>query len=146
MTEQTFQKALTANDTGESGGHQAGIHIPKSQVDLLRFLPPLDPRVKNPSVWICFTDGDGSEWSFRYVYYNNRLHDSQGTRDEYRITHMTKYFRAVGANCGDLLSFSGFAGRNGYRISVSPIGIEQEAIAQNNGPHRVRLRGWERVH
>jgi hypothetical protein len=42
MSIQTYEKQLTANDTGETGAHQAGIHIPKSQKDLLSFLPPLD--------------------------------------------------------------------------------------------------------
>ena len=63
MTEQIYEKLLTANDTGETGGHQAGIHIPKSQSDLIRFLPALKPDVKNPDAWLNCIDDSGVEWS-----------------------------------------------------------------------------------
>lgn len=118
MSEQSYEKNLTANDTGETGGHQAGIHIPKSQTDLLAFLPPLDPSRKNPDSWLSVKDDQGVEWNFRYIYYNNRLHDEGGTRDEYRITHMTKFLRAFGARQGDIFVLSGKAGTNRYRVSV----------------------------
>lgn len=141
MTEQVFEKPLTANDTGHSGGHQAGIHIPKGQEELLAFLPRLDASELNPSVWLIAEDTDGHEWKFRYVYYNNSLHDRTGTRDEFRITHMTKYFRAQGARPGDTLEIRGEPGTG--RLALRIIGQADSAELE---PRTVRLAGWRRVH
>lgn len=140
---QQYEKELTANDTGETGGHQAGIHIPKSQSDLLGFLPPLDPGIKNPDAWLEMKDDTGIIWRFRYIYYNNSLHDDGGTRDEYRITHMTGFFRAVGASAGDVLVLSGEPDGRQYVISVRKNEKTGGAVDQ---PMRVRLRGWQRVY
>ncbi|WP_306149765.1 MULTISPECIES: EcoRII N-terminal effector-binding domain-containing protein [unclassified Roseibium] len=144
MSNQTFEKTLTANDTGETGGHQAGIHIPKSQTDLLALLPYLDPDQKNPDAWLELVDDEKTVWRVRYVYYNNKLHENGGTRDEYRITHLTKFFRAVGAVSGDLMVLSGSAGSDRYSISVRKPELANET--QSREPTRVRLRGWRRVH
>lgn len=144
MTIHTYEKELTANDTGETGAHQAGIHIPKSQTDLLSFLPPLDPSTKNPDAWLEMKDDAGEVWRFRYIHYNNSLHDPGGTRDEFRITHMTGFFRSVGATAGDTLVLSGTPGGWHFEISVRRAGD-----APGSGPStpaRIRLRGWQRVY
>jgi len=86
MKRTAFQKALSANDVGATGAHQAGILIPKTNRELLAFLPSLDATTKNPSAWIDCIDEGGTVRRFRYVYYNNALHDLGGTRNEYRIT------------------------------------------------------------
>ena len=138
-----FEKILTANDTGESATHQAGIHIPKSEKELIEFLPFLDPGVKNPDVWIEFLDEKGAEWAFRYIYYNNRLHDDGGTRNEYRLTHTTKFFRSIGAASGDVLCLSQCAETNRYLIDVRKE-VGRYAVAEPTSP--IRLRGWRRVH
>lgn len=140
MTTQSYEKPLTANDTGATGGHQAGVHIPKSQTDLLGLLPQLDRGRKNPDAWLEMTDDEGIVWRFRYIYYNNRLHDEGGTRDEYRITHMTGFFRAAGAAAGDVLVLTGTPGSLSYRIAV------RRASDVARTPVRVKLRGWRRVH
>jgi hypothetical protein len=144
MTEQTFEKILTANDAGETGGHQAGMHIPKSQEELVEFLPKLDPGLKNPDIWLSCTDEDGNEWQFRYVYYNNRLHVPGGTRDEYRLAHTTRYFRAVGARSGDKFRISGVGGENAFKVSVEACVSEEEAPQDQT--KRIKLRGWRRLH
>jgi len=41
-----IKKVLSANDSGETGGHQAGILIPKNQ-DILSFFPVLGNSEKN---------------------------------------------------------------------------------------------------
>lgn len=144
MSRQTYEKPLTANDTGETGGHQAGIHIPKSQIDLLALLPFLNPAQKNPDAWLEIIDETGVTWRCRYIYYNNRLHDKGGTRDEYRITHMTAFFRAVGASAGDILVLSGLPRSGCYDISVRKGGRGWAEAA--GGPTQIRLKGWRRVH
>ncbi len=144
MTIRTYQKELTANDTGETGAHQAGVHIPKSQTDLLSFLPPLDASTKNPDAWLEMKDDAGDVWRFRFIHYNNRLHDPGGTRDEFRITHMTGFFRSVGASAGDTLVLSGKLGTWRYQVSVRKAGDVQEA--EPSEPIRIRLRGWQRVY
>lgn len=146
MTKKTFSKALSANDVGATGGHQGGILIPKSNVELLAFLPPLDPAVKNPDAWIECVDGSGALREFRFVYYNNKLHDPKGTRNEYRITHMTDYFREVGAGEGDTFEISRDENKGHYdvrviRQSIEPVKLEEEQV------FRIRITsGWHRVH
>ena len=86
-------KTLSANDVGETGGHQAGILVPKER-EILSFFPSLNPRDKNPRVTLVFREPDGiTRWDFNFIYYNNRFFG--GTRNEYRLTCMTKYFRAL---------------------------------------------------
>ena len=131
-----FEKVLSRNDTGENGSHQAGILVPKSDRELLSFFPPLDPSIKNPDASINCTDEDGRHWRFRFVYYNNRYHDEGGTRDEYRITWMTKYFRAIGAFAGQTVTFE--AKNDGsYAVRVDCPAVTAGVI---------KLTGWRRVH
>ena len=97
-------KTLSANDVGETGGHQAGILVPKEK-RILSFFPGLNPREKNPRVTLAFREADGiTRWDFNFIYYNNRLFG--GTRNEYRLTCMTKYFRAHNAVVGDMVVLS----------------------------------------
>ena len=146
MTIKTFVKTLSANDVGTTGGHMGGILVPKGDGELLAFLPRLDPAVLNPSAWIdCETSG-GQILRLRFVYYNNRMHAPKGTRNEYRITYLTKFLREEQANAGDAFEISKANGADRYRIKVIPIGGAQEKV-ENDGPVRIRLTtGWRRVH
>lgn len=142
MDKISFRKMLSANDVGATGGHQAGVLIPKGQIELLRFLPCLDPSMKNPSVTIDFIEDDGTVKTFRYVYYNNKFHDKAGTRDEYRITGMTGWFREKNAQAGDFIEISGAPGANRYFISF----LSDKAEVNERLPAKVKLRGWRRVY
>lgn len=144
MTKIAFRKTLSANDVGATGGHQGGVLIPKGERELLAFLPPLDPGVKNPDAWLDCVDADGCPLKFRFVYYNNKLHDSKGTRNEYRITYMTAWFRKLGAREGDIFEIAKEGGRPGYLVSVLPASPALEA--DSNLPVRLKLLGWRRVH
>lgn len=142
-----FIKTLSANDVGTTGGHMGGILVPKGDGELLAFLPPLDASTHNPSAWMDCKTSDGSPLRLRFVYYNNRLHTPGGTRNEYRITYLTKFLRDVGAKEGDLFEIAKDAGSSAYRIRViSRDGVESPA-SNDDGPIRIKLTtGWRRVH
>ncbi len=93
-------KTLSMNDSGETGGHQAGICVPKGG-EVLMFFPDLGNDQKNPRVSLYFTDDSGKEWKFNFIYYNNKFFDAKGTRNEYRLTGMTAFFRENGLKAGD---------------------------------------------
>jgi hypothetical protein len=98
-------KKLSANDVGETGGHQAGILVPRNKT-VLEFFPELDITVKNPRQKLVVTESPaGSKWKFNYIYYNTKLLGI-GTRNEYRLTGMTAFLRSLNAKVGDELRFS----------------------------------------
>lgn len=146
MTNKTFCKTLSGNDVGATGGHQGGILIPKSDKELLAFLPHLDPAIKNPDAWIECEDERGARRRFRFVYYNNRLHDANGTRNEYRITYMTSYFREMGAGAGDSFEISRSPGDLNYSIRVNP--SKKDSNEKTEEPmFRIKISSaWRRLH
>lgn len=136
-----FAKILSLNDVGDTGSHQAGILVPKSDPQLLSFFPALDPDRLNPDAWISAVDEHGQEWNLRYIYYNKRLH-AMGTRNEYRLTHLTAYLRSVDARAGDLLVFSVGSVPGEYLISLQP----KVVGAMEDVTEAIKLKGWRRVH
>lgn len=106
-------KILSMNDTGETGGHQAGILIPKNG-EVLNFFPDLGCTEKNPRVAIYFMDEAGKEWKLNFIYYNNKFFDEKGTRNEYRLTGMTAYFRENGLHAGDTVTL--IHGKDGMEL------------------------------
>ena len=77
---------------GETGSHQAGILLPKQSREIMDFFPVLDSFQKNPRERICFIDRtSGKCWFFNLIYYNNKFYG--GTRNEYRLTGMTPFFK-----------------------------------------------------
>jgi len=107
-------KVLSANDTGETGGHQAGILVPRDPA-VLSFFPKLNPADYNPRVHLRFLDDSGTFWEFAFIYYNNKLFD--GTRNEYRLTRMTKYIRQAGLVIGDEIVLSHDSSDDRYYIT-----------------------------
>jgi hypothetical protein len=97
-------KTLSANDVGTTGGHQAGILVPKS-AEILSFFPLLPKFEKNPRVDLVVRERvSNARWDFIFIYYNNRLFG--GTRNEYRLTGMTRFLRVIAASEGDELMFT----------------------------------------
>ncbi|MFC3058080.1 EcoRII N-terminal effector-binding domain-containing protein [Sinirhodobacter populi] len=145
--EKTFAKTLSANDVGETDAHMGGILVPKGDGELLAFLPKLDPGVLNPSAWIECSTPDGQILRLRFVYYNNKLHAPKGTRNEYRITWLTKFLRESGAKSGDTFQISRENEDGPYRIEVVPARAETPA-QEDDGPVRIKLSSyvWRRVH
>lgn len=105
----TIEKVLSANDTGETGGHQAGILVPKDP-RILGFFPHLDRNIKNPRAVVDIRDDTGHEWTFNFIYYNNHLFG--GTRNEFRLTGMTAFFREFNLKTGDTLVFRRVSARH----------------------------------
>lgn len=122
MSKQQIVKVLSANDTGETGAHQAGILVPKDPA-LLAFFPKLDASFYNPRAHLNFVDEAGTFWEFAFIYYNNALFD--GTRNEYRLTRMTKYIRQAGLAVGDEVILS----KDGNRYRVSNARKQQAQVA-----------------
>lgn len=142
-----FVKTLSANDVGTTGGHMGGILVPKGDGELLAFLPSLDASTLNPSAWIGCETPDGSPLQLRFVYYNNRLHTLGGTRNEYRITYLTKFLRDAGAKEGDLFEIAKEDGSSVYRLRVINRDGVEPPRGDGDGPIRIKLTtGWRRVH
>ena len=81
----SFCKFLSANDTGETGGHQAGIYISKPSIPILFDTPGV--KGENKEKWVSINWQNGEyKTSSRFIYYG------QGTRNEYRITNFGKGF------------------------------------------------------
>lgn len=113
----------------------------------MAFLPKLDPGVLNPSAWIDCITSDGQLLRLRFIYYNNKRHAPNGTRNEYRITWLTKFLREVGTKSGDTFQISRNDDSSLYRIEVLPARAEPPD-QEEDGPLRIRLTSsaWRRVH
>ncbi|TCA08581.1 EcoRII N-terminal effector-binding domain-containing protein [Rhizobium leguminosarum] len=145
MTTKSFIKTLSANDVGTTGGHMGGILVPKGNGELLTFLPRLDASMLNPSAWIDCKTPENTVLRLRYVYYNNRLHVPKGTRNEYRITHLTNFLRSENAKEGDAFEISKDDGSHTYRIRV--LAKSGSLEDDSDAPVRIKLTsGWRRVH
>lgn len=129
-------KTLSANDTGETGAHQAGILIPKPP-EILSFFPTLDTSEKNPRISLFFFEEDGvTKWPFEFIYYNGKFFG--GTRNEFRLTWMTQYLRAKNAKVGDkiemLLDEDGR--RHIYLKRKDDVDVEEDGVLKLRG-------GWK---
>jgi hypothetical protein len=134
----TISKRLSANDIGSNGTHQAGILVPKAK-DILSFFPDLNTTIKNPRMTLLVRElADGSKWEFNFIYYNNALFG--GTCNEYRLTGMTKYFRAIDAKVGDELTFS--KNEDGS-IFVDYIRVKNTSAKLNDNGVLVLSGGWK---
>lgn len=94
-----FCKFISANDVGDTGGHQSGFYIPKNVVPMIFNIPGkkgenLDRIVKIKWQGDFFTES-------RFVYYGS------GTRNEYRLTRFGRGFPYLNSeNWGNLLVIS----------------------------------------
>lgn len=99
-----FSKFITANDTGKTGGHQAGFHIHKHSWPLFFDKPGL--KGENKDIFIKIKWQNTFETDSRFIYYG------VGTRNEYRLTRFGKGFPFLqDENIGDLLIISKKADR-----------------------------------
>jgi len=134
----TISKTLSANDTGLTGGHQAGILIPK-EPGLLDFFPALNPAERNPRAHLTFVDEGGTPWELAFIFYNNGLFG--GTRNEYRLTRLTRFIREAGLEPGDEMRLSRTEDCR-WRISY----IRKDTSAQSGERPVLKLgTGWKVV-
>lgn len=89
-----FCKFLTANDTGETQSHQAGLHISKHAWPLIFDVPGVKGSNMDRLWEVCWNGGSVTQ--SRAIYYG------QGTRNEYRMTRLGPEFRGP-EHTGDLL-------------------------------------------
>ena len=82
--QKVFCKFLSANDTGRTGGHQAGIYISKPSVPILFDEP--GKKGQNKKKWVKVKWHNDFETDTRFIYYG------QSTRNEYRITNFGRGF------------------------------------------------------
>jgi len=95
-SELSFSKFIKPNDTGTTGAHQAGFHIPKNAWHL--FFDEEGTKGINKDKLITIKWQDDFETSSRFIYYGVK------TRNEYRLTRFGKNFPFLqDDNVGDLL-------------------------------------------
>ncbi len=82
---EAFLKIISPNDAGETGGHQAGVYIPKESISFFDFK---GERGQNKDKLVSIRWSDGVETQSRVIYYG------KGTRNEYRITRLGKDLKA----------------------------------------------------
>ena len=91
-----FTKFIKPNDTGATGGHQAGFHLHKNSWPL--FFDTPGEKGSNKDHFATIRWQDDFETTSRFIYYG------VGTRDEYRVTRFGKAFPYLtDDNVGDLL-------------------------------------------
>ena len=138
----SVSKTLSANDLGRTGSHQAGILVPKDR-KILDFFPALVSGSLNPRVSIKVVDEEGQPWQFQFIHYNNRV-VACGTRNEYRLTCMTKFLRKHGAQIGDTLFFEWKGSTLSARVTktpTDPLGGDEDNVIRLSGEWRVvRMR------
>ena len=93
-----YCKFLSANDTGDTGGDQAGIYVAKNARAILFDEPGIKGSNKDKYVKICWQDDFVTD--SRFIYYGT------GTRNEYRITRFGRGFPFLtSVHTGDLFVF-----------------------------------------
>lgn len=83
-----YCKFLSANDTGESGGHQAGFYISKPGVPILFNDEDRGTKGSNYDRWVQIKWQGEIDCPGHFIYYG------RGSRNEYRITNTPKIFRS----------------------------------------------------
>lgn len=95
-SEIAFSKYITANDTGATGGHQAGFHLHKDSWRLFFDTPGEKGQNKDKFLTIRWQNDFATQ--SRFIYYG------VGTRNEYRLTRFGRNFPFLkDDNIGDLL-------------------------------------------
>lgn len=96
QSEIAFSKFIKPNDTGSTGGHQAGFHLHKNSWPL--FFETEGEKGANKEHFVTIKWQDDFETISRFIYYG------VGSRNEYRLTRFGRGFPYLNdENVGDLL-------------------------------------------
>lgn len=100
-------KKLTLTDVGRNNSHLSAIRIPMDVVGS-EVLPKLSQTILNPKRNLVFLDEMGVEWTFQYIYYNDKYHGkpTKLAHNEYRLSRVRDYIKAYGIDDGDEIWFS----------------------------------------
>lgn len=143
--EQLF-KVLSRNDTGETGGHQSGISIPKNVASSSIF-PKMTRAILNPRREITFMDEGGNEWVLQYIYYNDKYHGKPANKchDEYRLTCTNAYIREHNIKSGDQIWFAiDDDGKRYIGFLRKGQSLEQE-YKEEDGYVILKIRSWTTI-
>ncbi len=92
-----------------------------------------------------FSDESGRVWKLNFIYYNNKFFDERGTRNEYRLTGMTAYFRENSLKAGDSITLTHLDDEHDiirYQRNHTP---EIQVTTDENGKQKKKLvlgSGW----
>ena len=135
-----IEKVLTGNDLGLNSSHQAGIHIPKTQ---MKALPKLPKSKKNPRYSLKLNDFEGNSWPVSLIYYNNKYHG--GTRNEVRLTGTIHCFRYHGCQLNDTIRLN-FSTPGQVMIQfLHKANSKEESAAESDKPRKAEGKNRKSV-
>ena len=114
--------------------------------EILSFFPDLGNSEKNPRVQLYFEDEAGKTWKLNFIYYNNKFFDAHGTRNEYRLTGLTAFYREKGLVAGDSIILSRDDDESYYIRYIRESKLTIRQIATDGGNKSTRLvlgGGWK---
>jgi len=132
-------KRLSGNDTGLTGGHQAGLYLPR--VFFEKVIPEIcTTEHYNPDAWIeeCyFPAQNDSVKKLRAIYYNSKYFPEKGLKKKYDEFRLTKWGGSTSPvqdkeNTGSICIFA--VGREqGHLFSVAWVtsSVEEEDLIEN---------------
>lgn len=135
-----FLKRLSANDTGQSGGHQVGFYLPKPMVfDLFPSMNVQQPTENLDAFFTIWIDSHVQYADARVIWYNNRYWQQpkpKHPRDEMRVTRLGGTVYQDHDSTGTLTLLS-FARANGNAVEchawVCDNSIEEDLIEERTG-------------
>ena len=136
-----YIKRLSANDTGQTGGHQAGVYAPKPMMfSLFPSMNQQPPPENLDAFFTLYVDSHVQRAEVRAIWYNNKywkVPKPANPRDEMRITRFAGTPLQDAENTGALALFS-FVRTDGdcreCHVWVCEESIEEDLIEKRTGP------------
>lgn len=143
--EQLF-KVLSRNDTGETGGHQSGISIPKAVASSSIF-PKMSTQFLNPRREVTFIDEGGKEWVLQYIYYNDKYHGKPANKchDEFRLTYTQAYINEHNIKSGDQIWFAVDEEGKRYLGFLRQGQNMEQSYKEEDGVVILKIRSWTSI-
>lgn len=138
-------KVLSRNDTGETGGHQSGISIPRAIASSPIF-PEMSKNILNQRREINFIDEGGKEWVLQYIYYNDKYHGKpiKKCHDEFRLTCTNAYIKEHNIKSGDQIWFA--IDEDGVRyIGFLRDGQQPSYYKDEDGVTVIKIKSWTNI-